>query len=291
MPRHLPRTAATACVLALAMCATTATAQANPNELGPQPTQASLEASTGPFAIAEAQVTSPSGFRGATVYYPTTTGQGRFGLIVMTPGMLALQSQYTWLSRRVASHGFVVINVDTLSTLDFPEPRARQAARALQQVAALSQQAVTPYYGKVDVARQGAMGHSMGGAGTLALARDNPGLKAAVALTPGGLSTSFPTVQVPSLVLACGKDPIVSGNTTYRFYSSLPATLDKAYIETIEGAHTCPTSTAPAALQNLIGRFTIAWLKRFVDGDTRYTPFISQVADPAVLRFAQSGNF
>ena len=47
-----------------------ASAQTNPYQRGPNPTTASIEATTGPFAIAQTTVGSGYGFGAGTIYYP-----------------------------------------------------------------------------------------------------------------------------------------------------------------------------------------------------------------------------
>src|SRR6218665_1050402 len=80
------------------------------------PTSASLNASAGPLSVSTASVTAPRGFGGGTIYYPTT--QARYGVIAISPGFTATETSIAWLGRRIATHGFVVITLNTLTTLD-----------------------------------------------------------------------------------------------------------------------------------------------------------------------------
>lgn len=251
---------------------------------GPAPTDASLTAKAGPYAIASTTVASPNGYGKGTVYYPTATSEGAFGLVVLAPGFTATQTYYQWLAERVASHGFVVVNINTKTILDQPESRAKQLAAALTQVAQLSQTAGTPYAGKVDVTRQAVMGHSMGGGGTLAAARDNPALKAAVPLTPWHTIKDFSGVKVPTMIVACEKDAIAPNNThSSKFYASLTTTLDRAYVEIAGADHFCATNLTAAANQDILGKMAISWLKMYVDQDSRYTPFVTGAASNTTL--------
>ena len=88
------------------------------------PTSASLNATAGPLSIASSTVSSlaANGFGGGTIYYPNATG--RYGVVAISPGYTARQSSIAWLGRRLATHGFVVITIDTNSTLDQPPSRA-----------------------------------------------------------------------------------------------------------------------------------------------------------------------
>ena len=59
------------------------------------------------------------------------------------------------------------------------------------------------------------------------------------------------------------------GNHAEPFYVSESATLQKAYAELNEAGHSA-TNSANAATS----RLSVAWLKRFVDNDTRYAQFL-----------------
>ena len=115
-------TAATAVALVTGgvAAAPAAFAAENPYERGPAPTTAALEASRGPFATSQQTVSSlsVSGFGGGVIYYPTTTSQGTFGAVAISPGYTAAWSSLSWLGPRIASHGFVVIGIETNSRFD-----------------------------------------------------------------------------------------------------------------------------------------------------------------------------
>ena len=72
-------------------------------------------------------------FGGGTIYYPTTAGQ--YGVVALSPGFTATQTSVAWLGRRLATHGFVVVTINTNSTLDQPASRATQLIAALNYVA------------------------------------------------------------------------------------------------------------------------------------------------------------
>lgn len=256
-----PGRAKPAAIAALAMAlAGPASAQ-----IGPDPTSAGLNATSGSFAISSTGVSLPRGFGGGTIYYPTATG--RYGVVAISPGFTATQSSIAWLGRRLASHGLVVITINTNTTLDQPPSRATQLMAALSHVV---NNASSTVRSRVDSARLAVAGHSMGGGGALIAAEDNPGLKAALPLTPWNLSTSFTGVRVPTLIVGADGDSIASVAVHARpFYASLPATTPKAYAELNFATHFTPNST-----NTPIGRYGVAWMKRFVDADTRYSPFL-----------------
>ncbi|MCR5885571.1 dienelactone hydrolase family protein [Rhizobacter sp. J219] len=250
-----------------------ASAQTNPYARGPNPTASSLEASTGPFAYRSFTVSRPSGYGAGTVYYPTNAG-GTVGAIAIVPGYTARQSSINWWGPRLASHGFVVITIDTNSTLDQPSSRSRQQMAALQQVASLNSTSSSPIYGKVDTSRMGVMGWSMGGGGSLISARDNPSLKAAAPQAPWNTSSSFSSMTVPTLIFACESDSIAPVNShASPMYNSMRSN-PRQYLEINNGSHSCANSGN--SNQALIGKKGVAWMKRYMDNDTRYSTFACQ---------------
>ena len=246
----------------------------NPYEKGPAPTKSMLEASTGPFTYTTTNVSSFSadGYGGGTIYHPTNVA-GPFAAIAIVPGYLSYQSSVNWWGPRLASHGFVVITIDTNSTGDQPSSRSSQQMRALNQLVTFSNTSSHPIYRKVDSNRLGVMGWSMGGGGSLISARDNPTLKAAIPFAPWNSSTNFSTVRVPTLIIACESDTVapVSSHAS-PFYNSLPSTTKKAYLEINNGSHSCANSGNN--YPGLIGKYGVAWMKRFMDNDTRFSPYL-----------------
>jgi pimeloyl-ACP methyl ester carboxylesterase len=259
----------TVTVTAVALTAAPAApaAAANPYERGPAPTTSSIEASTGPFATARVTVarSSVSGFGGGTVYYPTSTTAGTFGAVAVSPGFTARQSSVAWLGPRLASQGFVVITIDTLSVYDQPDSRGTQLLAALDYLTRQSSVRT-----RIDATRLGVMGHSMGGGGSLAAARTRPALQAAIPLTPYHGTKNWSTVSVPTLVIGAENDNVASVTAHAEpFYTSLPGTLDKAYLELNAAGHSAPTSSNVT-----VAKYSVSWLKRFIDNDTRYEQFL-----------------
>jgi cutinase len=251
----------------VAVAATGAEAADNPYERGPAPTLSSVQASRGPFATSSFDISSFSarGYGGATVYYPTSTTSGTFGVIAVSPGFTATRSSLSWIASRVATFGFVVINIDTNTTFDQPASRGDQLLAALDQVVTDSRVA-----SRIDRTREAVMGHSMGGGGTLEAAADRPSLQAAVPLTPWDLRTNFSGNRVPTLIIGGQADTIAPvAQHSIPFYNSLNAGYEKAYLELAGASHFAPNSS-----NTTIAEFAISWLKRYVDNDTRYDQFL-----------------
>ncbi|WP_407697697.1 bis(hydroxyethyl) terephthalate hydrolase [Streptomyces corynorhini] len=252
----------------------------NPYERGPAPTVASIEAARGSYAVAQTTVPSASvtGFGGGTVYYPTTTADGTFGAVAVAPGFLATQSNIAWLGPRLASQGFVVFTIDTNTTLDAPDSRGRQLLAALDYLTRGS-----TVSGRIDGTRLGVMGHSMGGGGSLEAAKSRTSLKAAVPLTAWNLTKDWSQVRTPTLLVGADGDTTAPVAThSEPFYESLPGSLDKAYLE-LRGA----THSAPATANTTIAKYSVSWLKRFIDNDTRYEQFLCPLpqAGPTIVEY------
>ncbi|PPK92304.1 dienelactone hydrolase family protein [Kineococcus xinjiangensis] len=243
---------------------------ASPYERGPAPTRASVEAVQGPFAIAQTSVSRyrVSGFGGGTIYYPTTTSAGTFGAVAISPGFTATQSSVAWLGPRLASQGFVVITIDTNSRYDQPSSRGDQLRAALRYLTQSSS-----VRGRIDPTRLAVMGHSMGGGGALEAAKDDPSLQAVIPLTPWNTDKTWPEVTTPTFIVGAERDSVAPvSQHAEPFYGSLTATPEKAYLELRGASHSAPTSVN--STNTTVARQSIAWLKRFVDDDTRYDQFL-----------------
>ncbi len=244
-----------------------AQAQANPFQRGPAPTAASVTSPRGTFAIATQTVARQTGFNGGTVYYPTTTTQGTFGVIVATPGFTEGQSVQTWAANLLASNGFVVMTINTNTILDFPTARSNQMRAAMTW---LTTQSPAEVRSQIDADRQAFIGHSMGGGGTLESARAMPQLRAAVGLQPWDIGQNFSTVQVPTMIIGAQSDPIAPAEQYSKpFYRQIPEASEKAYLEIAGAGHFVGTRFDPTEARSML-----SWLKRYVDDDTRYEQFL-----------------
>ncbi|MFE1960365.1 alpha/beta hydrolase [Streptomyces sp. NPDC059479] len=263
--------------------ARSAEAAANPYERGPAPTVAAIEAPLGPYAVSQLTVarSSVSGFGGGTVYYPTSTADGTFGAVAISPGFTGTQSSIAWYGPRLASQGFVVFTIDTITVLDQPAGRGRQLLAALDYLTGDS--AVRD---RIDRTRLGVMGHSMGGGGSLEAAKSRTSLKAAIPLTGWNLDTTWPEVRTPTLVVGADGDTVAPVAThSEPFYESLPGTLDKAYLELKGAVHRTPITA-----NTTIAKYSVSWLKRFIDNDTRYEQFLCPLPVPGPTIAEYRGN-
>lgn len=241
----------------------TALAADNPYERGPAPTTASVQATTGPFAVDSQPIVGASGFGGGQVYYPTDTSH-TYGAVAIVPGFISVWAQINWLGPRLASQGFVVIGIETNAITDLPDPRGEQLLAALNWATTSS-----PVANRIDKTRLAVAGWSMGGGGLKKATADRPSLKAAIGLAPWNGDRNWSSDKVPTMLVGGSSDVVASPNDHAKpFYNSITGT-EKAYLELRDADHFFPTS-ANATL----AEYMISWLKRWVDNDARYTQFL-----------------
>jgi alpha-beta hydrolase superfamily lysophospholipase len=279
MSQRLSLTRIMLIVTALAVALTTfvgppGRADAVQNGAAPTTTSAS---GAGPFATASVNVSrlAVTGFGGGVIYYPTSTAQ-TYGGIAIAPGFTEYWSQMSWLGPRLASHGFVVFGIDTVTTSDQPAQRGDELRKALQYLTGSSS-----VKSRVDATRLGVAGHSMGGGGALEAAKADPTIKAVVPLAPWNLDQTWNDVSAPTLIIGAQLDTIAPNAThSIPFYNTL-ASSRKSYLELAGKDHLYPL-TANAT----VSRFAVSWFKRWLDGDTRYTQFlcVSRPSDASDFR-------
>ncbi|REE98418.1 alpha/beta hydrolase family protein [Thermomonospora umbrina] len=242
-----------------------ASALDSPYQRGPDPTEASVKAIAGPFAVDQVKATGHTGFGSGTIFYPKDE-KGTFGTIAVSPGFISPEGLVHWYAKTLASHGFVVMAMGTFTVADPPPSRGDQLRAALDYMKTKS-----PVKDKVDPTRLGLSGHSMGGGGTLDAASKMPDLKAAVPLAPWYLTGGpvIPKVKAPTLVVGANIDfvaPMAIFATP--FYKALTSP-NKALL-TLPGDHMTPFLLANPTLT----KFAVSWFKRFLDDDTRYDQFL-----------------
>lgn len=222
----------------------------------------------GPLATSRTQVpSSVSGFGGGFIDAPTSGGP--YAGIALSPGFTARASSLSWVGPRLASHGFVVITIETNSTSDQPDSRGSQLQAALNYLTRSS--AVRT---RVDPNRLAVGGHSMGGGGTLRAAANNPALKAALPLAPWHGTKSWSSVRVPTMIIAGSSDTVASTSShARRFYDSIPSSTEKGLVEISGASHFFPQSTNAT-----MSRYMVSWLKVFADGNSAYAGFACERA-------------
>lgn len=238
---------------------------------GPEPSD-QLLTGTGPFGIGTISVPASAGFGGGTIYYPTGN-PGPFAVVSFSPGFLEQSGAFPGWGNKLASHGFVAILFNTSNTGEFPDARSTEQRQALTYVINQGQNPSSPIFGLVDGNRTAVMGHSMGGGASLISAQADHTIDAVIPVAPWNGGTNFSGITSPTLVVACQSDSTAPVNShASPFYNSIPSTTKKEYLSVAGGDHFCANDPSLVGGGN-IGKYAVAFLKRWLDTDTRYDPW------------------
>ncbi|RLT88027.1 MULTISPECIES: dienelactone hydrolase family protein [unclassified Ketobacter] len=228
---------------------------------------------------------------GATVYYPANAEPPYSGL-VFTPPYTGVQFMYAAWGPFFASHGIVLVTMDTTTTLDTVDQRARQQKTVLDVLKGENNRAASPLRGKLDTSRIGAVGWSMGGGATWINAAEYAGLKTAMSLAGHNLSAIDPNARgyntrVPTLLFNGALDATYLGGLGQSdgVYNAIPAGIPKVFYEVASAGHFDWGS--PTAANRDVAGIALAFHKAFLDGDTRWVDYIRRPSrDVATWRTA-----
>ncbi|GJM13011.1 MAG: hypothetical protein DHS20C12_14140 [Pseudohongiella sp.] len=216
-------------------------------------------------------------FASATVFYPLTLSFAPpSGAAVLVPGYTATQANYDWWGPALASLGIVVMIIDTNDPRDTFIPRKDAHIAAIDFLKSEIANSESPISGKVDTNKLAIMGHSLGGGAALAAAEELGGdIKAVVPLMPyccelgESFSGDYSGLSVPTLIFASSEDTVAPPAGHARaLYDSIADSTNKAYVEFAAGTHNLPTNGGTELADQ--ARFTFAWLRLQMDGNTAY---------------------
>jgi predicted dienelactone hydrolase len=255
--------AVTAMTIALVGAGAIVAGPAAADEIGQAPTAGNITGN-GSFAVTQQTISGASGFGGGTVYYPTTAGI--YPVVAVSPGFTERWSQLSWIGPRLASWGFVVVGINTNSTLDQPNSRGTQLRNALNWAVNSAPAAVRS---RADGTRRGVAGHSMGGGGTLAaLSQDTTGqIRAGVPMAPWHTDKSWTEVTEMVTIVGAENDSVAPvGSHAIPFYNTISG--PKIFVEIDNGSHSTSNSTNPVVSRALVTTFKVG-----LNGDQRFAPF------------------
>ena len=221
-------------------------------------------------------------FKAGTIYYPADKAE-TFGGVAISPGFVESQENMSWWGPFLASHGFAVLTLDTNELRDRPDARAAALIAAIGVMRNENDRVGSQLKGKIDKDKMVVMGHSMGGGGTLLAANEiSDQIKAAIPFAPWLPNGSFPNIAVPTLVIAGEGDRIAPKDQhAWPHFQTLSDNIPRIYLEIKDGNHFIANSTVEnerlnpnVDVHDLVGRFGLAWLKLYVDGDEAYRPFL-----------------
>ena len=270
------RRPARACVLPTLVALMAACATASPGVgQAPAPTVASLSGD-GVYEVGTyTDFPDAPEFGEATIYYPMDAPTP-FGGVAIAPGYTEVQRHINWWGPRLASHGDAVLVMNTNDRMrDMPDDRAVALIAAVGVLRAENDRRDSPLFGRIDAGKMAIMGHSRGGGGTLSAANEHPNeIQAAIPFNSWEPDGVFANITAPTLVIAGATDRIARvAEHAWPHFLSIPESTPKVYMEIADEGHFTADSTRGMDLA-MVGRYGIAWLKLYLDGDERYRGFI-----------------
>ena len=208
----------------------------------------------------------------STINYPTDA-EPPFALVVVVPGFVSPQSSIGSWGPFLASHGIVTMTIGTNLPTDLPETRKNALIDAMKSLQEENTRSGSPLEGKLDTTYKATMGWSMGGGGTLLVANEDPELKATISLCGWNPGYPYSKIKAPALMFASLGDPLAGGQSQ-GFYRSIPDGTPKMLIEMGAADHFLANN--PNSTSGTVGRYGLAWLKVFLEGDERYRKFLQQ---------------
>lgn len=209
-------------------------------------------------------------FGGGTLYYPDDDNDS-YGVIAAAPGLGADQNMVSWFGHLLASHGFILLTMETVTTEDTPDERGHQLLEALEYVATESEAAE-----RADADNLGVLGHSMGGGGALVAAAEQPNISAVVSLTPHySENRDWSPLLAPTLIIG-GEYDEVTRNAEHAepLYDDLDQAEAKAYMN-LYGDHFVANSPS-----DIVTEQVVAWFKVFMEGDDSYVEDLCPGPEP-----------
>lgn len=183
----------------------------------------------------------PSGF---TLFYPEGGQPGEiFPILTFGNGTMCSPTFYDEFIDHVVSYGYIVIAPNTSNT-----GSAVEMLQGVEWVIEQNDKPDSPLYGRVDIDRIGAMGHSQGGAGTCRAGAD-PRISAIAALSG---TSSVDQIQCPAFFLTSGDE--AGSSPDERINSTLSQTAHPSmYGIAVGGTHDEYADVADEAPAALIG--------------------------------------
>jgi len=218
----------------------------------------------------------------------------RFPLIVFSHGSCGGPDEATYLTKELASQGFIVAApphpgntkadlpgcLDTASFLDSVVNRVPDVRFVIDSMLAENASRFSRFAHRLRPDAIGMSGLSFGGFTTLLAAQEEPRLRAALALVPGGTATLGPNdITIPTMIIGAEHDAVVGfaeSEHAYerlagpRFLIELLAANHLSVVDDCLGGTLCaPGDISQEAAHALVLRYAVPFVQRYVRGDRR----------------------
>lgn len=232
----------------------------------------------GPYRVGDYSISTFQAAGGATVYYPTNATPP-FAALVFCPPYTGVQYMYRDWGPFFASHGIVMVTMDSETTLDTVDQRADQQREVLDFLKRENTNSRSPLYGKLATDRFGVTGWSMGGGATWINSADYSGLKTAMSLAGHNLTALDPdsrgySTRIPTLIMNGALDTTYLGGLGQSdgVYNAIPYGVPKVFYEVSSAGHFAWGS--PTSASDDVAKVALAFQKTFLEGDTRWAEYI-----------------
>ena len=228
-------------------------------------------------------------YRGATIYYPAekVAADGveppmppaRLASVVLVPGFMGPERSMSRWGPFLASHGYAVMTIGTNGPSDNPDARGAALVDGMVTLRAENERPDSPLFGRIDPDRIAVGGWSMGGGGAQVAATLDPSIKAVLALCPWKPRPHV-THAVPVFFLGAENDgPAPVRKHALPHFERLDDETPKLLYEVRDTGHNLAMN--PRYAGGDVGRFALAWIKVFVDGDASWLPLLEAKPDNA----------
>lgn len=186
----------------------------------------------------------------------------------LTGGYGAYHHALGWLSRQIASNGFIVLGMTPLDRYGMNGVWRDAHLAGIEKLKHLNA-GFDLLAGKIALDKLQVCGHSKGGGGAL-WAADALGsqLKSAIVMCPWqeGFS-SLSGIRTSTLIQTGGSDAYAPPEMTLREYSLLPKGISKAFFEYTSAGHFSWGFLSSGRLHPILGADIVAWMKYYLKGD------------------------